>query len=318
MIKTTIRQTAAFTARNIKLFFKDKGALIGALISPLILFMLYVLFLHGVLTDSFAMNLPEGFKLSDKLMDGYVAVYEVASIISVSCVTVAFVANMCMVSDRVTGARIDLTVAPVKPRVLMLGYYFATAIVTLTVCLTALAVGFVYIAVMGWSIPVADGFLIIFDVVLGVLFGTALSSIVCYFLKSNGAVSAVCTIVSAVYGFISGAYYPIAQFSSGMGNFVMCLPWTYCTGLLRTHFMCGYGSAFAEAGLPSETVDGMLKALDAKMFFFGGEVPVWAMYTIVICATVVLVGIFIALNALHGKRKNKAAKTPSAPVAMPE
>ena len=96
MIKTTIRQTAAFTARNIKLFFKDKGALIGALISPLILFMLYVLFLHGVLTDSFAMNLPEGLKLSEKLTDGYVAVYEVASIISVSCVTVAFVANMCV------------------------------------------------------------------------------------------------------------------------------------------------------------------------------------------------------------------------------
>ncbi|MDE6401140.1 MAG: ABC transporter permease [Clostridiales bacterium] len=313
----TVRQTAAFTARNIKLFFKDKGSFIGALIAPLILFMLYVLFLHSVLKDAFAMNLPDGFTLSDRLIDGYTAAYEVASIISVSCITVAFVANMCMVSDRVTGARTDLTVAPVKTRALVLGYYFATAAVTLIVCLVALVIGLIYIAAMGWCITVADGFLILLDVVLGVLFGTAMSSIVCFFLKSNGAISAVSTIVSSVYGFISGAYYPIAQFSSGMSNFVMCLPWTYCTGLFRTHFMSGYGPAFVEAGVPSDAAEGMLKGLDAKLFFFDNAVPAWAMYVVVICSIVALVGIFVAINVVRRKHKNKI-QNPSANVAAAE
>lgn len=317
MNTTTIKQTAAFTARNIKLFFKDKGAFIGAMIAPLILFVLYILFLHSVLKESFAANLPEGFTLSEKLINGYIAAYEVSSVLATSCITVAFVANMNMVSDRITGARTDLTVAPVKTRVLVLGYYFATAAVTLIVCFTAAAIGFIYIAAMGWSITVADGFMIILDTVLGVLFGTALSSIVCFFLKSNGAISAVSTAVSAVYGFISGAYYPIAQFSSGMANTVMCFPWTYCTGLLRTHFMSGYGPSFVAAGVPSDVTDGLLKGLDAQMYFFGNAVPTWAMYVVVICSVLVLVGIFVALNVFRRKHKNKI-KTPSAPVATAE
>ena len=46
-----------------------------------------------------------------------------------------------------------------------------------------------------------------------VLFGTVLSGIVCYPLQTQGQMSAVCTIVSAGYGFICGAYMPISNSS---------------------------------------------------------------------------------------------------------
>lgn len=300
-----IKQTAAFTARNIKLFFKDKGMLISAFIAPLIILFLYVVFLHGVLKSSFTSSLPAEFVLSERLMNGYIAAYEISSILAVCCVTVAFMANMAMVEDKITGARADLTVAPVKGRVLVLGYYFATAAATVTICFIAMLVGFCYIAAMGWYLSVSDVFLIILDVLLASLFGTALSSVVCYFLKSRGAISAVSTTVSAVYGFVCGAYYPISQFSSGIANTVMCLPWTYCTGLLRSHFMLGYGSGFADAGVPAEAVDEILHALDAKMSFFGTGVPVWAMYIVVVCSVLALVGIFVLLNALKRRKKVK-------------
>lgn len=300
-----VKQTAAFTARNIKLFFKDKGTLVSALIAPLVILLLYILFLHGVLYSSFQSGLPQGFTLDEKLMKGYVAAYEVSSILAVCCVTVAFTANMSMVDDKVTGVRADLDVTPVKGRVLVLGYYFATAAVTVVICCIAMCVGFVYIAVMGWRISAASVFLIILDVLLTSLFGTALSSVVCYFLKSRGAINAVCTIMSTVYGFISGAYYPISQFSKGIADTVMCLPGTYCTGLLRSHFMGGYAGAFADAGMPEQAVDGVMRALDGKMSFFGNDVPVWAMYVVVCVTVLVLVGIFVLLNAIKIKKKNK-------------
>lgn len=302
-IKSEIKQVFAFTARNIKLFFKDKGMFFSALIAPLIILMLYILFLHNVLTQSVSAALPKGIVISDRLLGGYVAAYEVSSILSVCCVTVAFIANMAMVDDRVTGVRADITVSPVKGRVLVLGYYFSTAAVTLAVCYVTLAVGFIYLAAMGWYMSVGDAFAAILDVFLACMFGTAFSSIVCFFLRSRGAISAVSTIVSSVYGFICGAYYPISQFSSGIANTVMCLPWTYCTGLFRTHFMAGFAEPFVDSGLHKAAAEGLLNGFDAKLYFFGSAVPAWVMYIVVCCTIVALVALFILMNALQKRKK---------------
>lgn len=302
------RTTAAFTARNIKVFFKDKGAVLSALIAPLVILLLYILFLHGVLESSFVQNMGD-FPLDKKLIDGYVASYEVSSILATCCVTVAFVVNMTMVDDKITGVRADIDVAPVERGVLVLGYFFATAIVTLAIAFITLAVGFTYIGIMGWQMSAGDCFLAVADVVLTVLFGTALSSIIASFIKSRGAVMATSTIMSTVYGFISGAYYPISQFASGIANFVMCLPGTYFTGLLRVHFMGGYGEAFTNAGLPDGAVDGILESLDVKLFAFGNAVPEWAMYLVAGVSIALLAGVFVLINAVRRKHKNRVKRS---------
>ncbi|MDE7406210.1 MAG: ABC transporter permease [Clostridiales bacterium] len=303
-VKQDIKQIAAFTARNIRLFFKDKGMFIGALLSPLIIMVLYALFLHRVFLQSFD-SMLQGVTLAPKTINGLVASYEVSSVLAVCCVTVAFVANLNMVADKVNGSRADITVAPVKGHVLVLGYYFATAVVTLAICYIAMIAGFCYIAGMGWVMTAGEVFAVILDVFLAGMFGTALSSVVCYFLKSQGGISAVSTIVASVYGFICGAYYPISQFSKGMANTIMCLPGTYCTGLLRTHFMSGYASLMTVDGAQKAAVDGLLTGFDVKLSFFGSDVKAWAMYLVVTCAVAVLIAVFVLMNVLNKKRKTK-------------
>ena len=303
-LKSDIKQIAAFTARNIKTFFKDKGTVISALISPLVILVLYILFLDGVLKDSFTANIGD-IAVDAKLINGYIASYEVSSILATCTVTVAFVANMAMVSDKVTGVRTDLLITPVKKSVLTLGYYFATAIVTLAVCYVTTGVGLVYVAASGWGMSGGQVAAALVDVFLSSLFGTALSSVVCNFLNSRGAINAVSTIVSTVYGFICGAYYPISQFGKGIANVVMCLPGTYFTGLLRTHFMSGYYDKFIAAGFPTEAANGVLDSLDANMYFFGSAVPTWVMYTVAVCSVVVLVGLYVLINIVHKRKKSK-------------
>lgn len=304
MIRQDIKQIAAFTARNIRLFFKDKGMFIGALISPLIIMMLYALFLHRVFLQSFDSALF-GVTVSPATINGLVASYEVSSVLAVCCVTVAFVANMCMVADKVNGTRADITVTPIKGHVLVLGYYFATAVVTLAICYIAMIVGLCYIAGMGWAMSAGDVFAAIADVFVAVLFGTAMSSVVCYFLSSQGAISAVSTIVSSVYGFICGAYYPISQFSKGMADTIMCLPGTYCTGLLRTHFMSGYAPLMTADGVHPDMADGLLTGFDVKLSFFGSDVKVWVMYLVVISAVLALIAVYVLINVLNRKRNTK-------------
>ena len=61
------------TRRNVKLFFKDKGMFFSSLITPMILLVLYVTFLYSVYRDSFTSNIPEGIKISDGIIDGFVS-----------------------------------------------------------------------------------------------------------------------------------------------------------------------------------------------------------------------------------------------------
>jgi multidrug/hemolysin transport system permease protein len=116
--------------RNVKLFFKDKGMFFTALITPLILLVLYATFLGNVYRESFLLSIPANFTLDDKIISGCVGGQLISSILAVSCITVAFCSNMLMVQDKVSGAAMDLNVSPVKAHTLSLGYYCATLIST--------------------------------------------------------------------------------------------------------------------------------------------------------------------------------------------
>lgn len=292
----------ALLRRNVKLFFKDKGTFFTALISPLILLVLFVTFLGNVYRESLTAAIPMGMTVSETVTEGFVGGWLFSSLLAVSCVTIAFCSNMVMVEDRSRGARNDLTISPVKPSILALSYYLATALTTLIVCFVALGIGFVYLAVVGWYLSVADVLLICLDVLMLVVFGTALSSVVVFFLSTQGQIAAVGSIVSSCYGFVCGAYMPISQFSSGIQTLISCLPGTYGTGLLRRHFMRGALKAMSDEGLPHEVVDGMMDAFDNRIYFFDHAVGEGTMYAILGTTVAVLILAYIFLNRFFKKR----------------
>lgn len=298
----------ALIKRNTKIYFKDKGVFLSSLITPIILLILFITFLKNVYTDSILAQLPEGTTLSNSLLNGFAGSWLISSILATSCITIAFCANMIMVQDKVTGSYMDLTIAPVKKTTLSLSYYLSTAIVTAIVCYITFAIGLIYLAFVGFYMTFADILLTIFDIALLVMFGTALSSIVCMFLKSQGAISAVATLVSSMYGFICGAYMPLSQFSEGLRNILMFLPGTYGTGLLRNHMMSGVLTELQHQGLPSAVVTNISKAFDASLTFFGKNVSVLAMYLIVFFTVIVCISIFILLNFVKKTSKKLTSK----------
>ena len=189
----------ALVRRDTKLYFKDKGMFFSSLITPIILLVLYATFLKNVYADSFrsALGAAETF-VSDALVNGCVGGQLVSSLLAVCCVTVAFCSNLLMIRDKTTGARGDLTIAPVRPGALGLGYYLATLFSTLIVTVSATAVCFGYLAVTGWYLSAGDVLLVLLDVFLVTMFGTALSSCINFFLTTDGQASAVGTIVSGI------------------------------------------------------------------------------------------------------------------------
>ena len=284
--------------RNVKLFFKDKGMFFTALVTPAILLVLYATFLGNVYRDSFSANLPEGFVLSEKVLDGLVGGQLISSILAVSCVTVAFCSNFLMVQDRANGTIKDLRISPVSPATLSISYYVATLFSTLIICFVATAICLAYVALVGWYMSAVDVLLLFLDVLLLVLFGTALSSLIDFFLSTQGQISAVGTIISAGYGFICGAYMPISSFGDGLQKVVAFLPGTYGTALCRNHALGGVLTQMQEDGLPAELIEGLKDLLDCHVYFFDEAVSVPMMYVILGGATVLLVAAYILLNAL--------------------
>ncbi|MDO4748441.1 MAG: ABC transporter permease [Eubacteriales bacterium] len=292
----------ALLKRNIKLFFKDKGMFFTALITPLILLVLYATFLGNVYRDSFTMNLPANLKISDSLIDGLVGGQLISSILAVSCVTVAFCSNFLMVQDKASGTIKDLKITPVKSSTLSLSYYMATIVSTLLICFIAAGICFVYIAFVGFYMSVADILLLFLDIVLLVLFGTALSSIINFFLSSQGQISAVGTIVSAGYGFICGAYMPLSSFDEGLRNVLSFLPGTYGTSLVRNHCMGGALSELEGQGLTSEAIESLKDSLDCNLYFFSDKVSVPVMYLILGGCVALLVLVYVLMNKFKKER----------------
>ncbi|MBE6952115.1 MAG: ABC transporter permease [Ruminococcaceae bacterium] len=286
----------ALLKRNIKLFFKDKGMFFTSLITPMILLLLYSTFLANVYRDAFASSIPTGVPIDDKLLDGAVGGQLLSSLLAVCCVTVSFCSNFLMVQDKVTGARGDLTMAPVRRSTLALGYYLASAAATLIICYAAAGASFLYLINVGWYLSGTDVAKILLDVFLLVMFGTALSSVINHFLCTQGQISAVGSIVSAGYGFICGAYIPISQFGETLQTVISFLPGTYATALLRNHAMRGVFAAMEESGIPSAALEGMRAAVDCEIRFFDHAVSESAMYAILVVTVLVLVAAFVLLT----------------------
>lgn len=297
--QSELRKMRYLTLRNIKLYFKDKMTFLVSLITPLILLVLFIAFLKSTYEDSI-LSIIQGFDLDQSLIDALTGGWLFSSVLATSCITVAFCSGM-MVIDKINRANIDFMVSPVKKSTLQLSYVLANLFSTFIINFVLLIVGLIYLACVGFYITFVDILLIVFGIIITSLFGTILANIIWTFTHSQGVVSGVCTLVSALYGFICGAYMPISTMGQGMQYVVSLLPGTYATVLFRQGFLNSVLNRMRET-LPQEMINGIASGFDVKMSFFGHDVSTLALILVISISTIVLLGVFLFINKF--KKKN--------------
>lgn len=297
--QSELRKMRYLTLRNIKLYFKDKMTFLVSLITPLILLVLFIAFLKSTYEDSI-LSIIQGFDLDQSLIDAFTGGWLFSSVLATSCITVAFCSGM-MVIDKINRANIDFMVSPVKKSTLQLSYVLANFFSTFIITFVLLIVGLIYLACVGFYITFVDILLIVFGIIITSLFGTILANIIWTFTHSQGVVSGVCTLVSALYGFICGAYMPISTMGQGMQYFVSLLPGTYATVLFRQGFLNSVLNRMRET-LPQGMINGIASGFDVKMSFFGHDVSTLALILVISISTIVLLGVFLFINKF--KKKN--------------
>lgn len=297
--QSELRKMRYLTLRNIKLYFKDKMTFLVSLITPLILLVLFIAFLKSTYEDSI-LSIIQGFDLDQSLIDAFTGGWLFSSVLATSCITIAFCSGM-MVIDKINRANIDFMVSPVKKSTLQLSYVLANLFSTFIITFVLLIVGLIYLACVGFYITFVDILLIVFGLIITSLFGTILANIIWTFTHSQGVVSGVCTLVSALYGFICGAYMPIRTMGQGMQYFVSLLPGTYATVLFRQGFLNSVLNRMRET-LPQGMINGIASGFDVKMSFFGHDVSTLALILVISISTIVLLGVFLFINKF--KKKN--------------
>lgn len=297
--QSELRKMSYLTLRNIKLYFKDKMTFLVSLITPLILLVLFIAFLKSTYEDSI-LSIIQGFDLDQSLIDALTGGWLFSSVLATSCITIAFCSGM-MVIDKINRANIDFMVSPVKKSTLQLSYVLANLFSTFIITFVLLIVGLIYLACVGFYITFVDILLVVFGIIITSLFGTILANIIWTFTHSQGVVSGVCTLVSALYGFICGAYMPIRTMGQGMQYFVSLLPGTYATVLFRQGFLNSVLNRMRET-LPQGMINGIASGFDVKMSFFGHDVSTLALILVISISTIVLLGVFLFINKF--KKKN--------------
>ena len=59
----------------------------------------------------------------------------------------------------------------------------------------------------------------------------------------------------------------------------------------------------AATGFPKEVVEGIQDSIDCNLYFFDNKVELFDMYVIVAVSAAALIGIYILINTVFGKKK---------------
>lgn len=278
-------------AREIKIFLKDKAAVFFSLLAPLIILMLYVLFLGDLQVSSLEQNFADT-NIPKALLKNFVDGWMLAGVVSVSCITVAFSAYNVVLTDKENGTLDDILASPVKRWVITASYYFYNLIITLTICSILLVVVFIYLAISGWYLTVGNAFAIVGVLILSIISATLLSTAICGFLKTATAHSACVGILSAMIGFLIGAYMPINMFPKAVQYIILFVPGTYSAGVLRNLFMTDVLNKIGTYG--EYFVQPLKESFSMDMDFFGTQIGTEFM----VYALLVTIALLALINVL--------------------
>ena len=265
-IKDNAAVVSGLVERSLKIFLKDKASVFFSLLAPLIVLGLYLLFLGDIQTDGIKAAF-EGAPIDDKLLKSFVDSWMLAGVVSVACVTVSFSVQGITVQDREKGVLNDMLASPISRGIIDISYLISNFVVTLCICLIVLAVAFVYVAITGWALSFIDVVLLIALTIMSVLSASIISTLVGLAFRTSSQHSAFVGIISAVIGFVMGAFMPLSAFPEGVQYVTLFVPATYSAALYRNLFMRGALEKI-DAVLPGAE-DGLKGSFSMELDFFG-------------------------------------------------
>jgi len=229
------------TKRNLLIYFKDVLAIIFSLMTSMIVFVLYLLFLKGTFVDALTSTM-RGLEniVNSGDIDMFVNGILLSGILGTTLITVPYTCLQTIVKDKEAGVDSDICSTPLKRWKIILSYFVSAAISAFIVTGIILTVGLIVLNTMGDThmgvLQIAQAYGI---VLLGSVSSTALFMVVVLLFKNTSTCTAFFGILSAASGFVIGAYIPLSQFSGSVQSFCNLFPASHITSMIRNVLLSG-------------------------------------------------------------------------------
>lgn len=262
----------ALTSRNLRVFFRDRTAVVMSFFSDFIMIGLYALFLRDQLTQG--MDFPE----ADNVINAWI----ISGIVAVTSMTAPLSGLGTMVEDRVSGIERDFLVAPLHRSALAGAYAVSSFCIGAILTLSTFVLGEIFIVATGGTLLGTQDMVL---TVLGVLLSVASSGAIVFFitslLRSNSAYSMLSLVVGVLIGFLTGAYIPVGALSAEMQWLVKLFPVAYSSSYFRFILTDGPIAAAVASGAPASFADDLRAELGVFYDFDGSHTTrltaVWVM-----------------------------------------
>ena len=305
-----MRMYAGLTRRNILVYFKDKQSVIFSLLTSMIVFALYLLFLKGTFVNAINDVIGAIPLLKDRIepkdLDMMTSMILLTGILGSAMITVPFNCLSTVVGDKENNVDQDILATPIRRWQIVLAYFSAAAISAILMTGIILTAGLVILSLTGnvhmSGAAIAKAYLV---TAFGCISSTALFMIIVQFFRSASACGAFFGILSAVSGFVIGAYIPVSSFSDNVQTVCNLFPGSHVTILLRNALMGGILDHIDEniGGLDNGAFVNAIRdtfTFKARMFGSAMDSGRMVIYTAVLIA--VSIGVMIVMYSKRYKK----------------
>lgn len=226
------------TKRNLRIYFRDTGAIFFSLLSMLIVILLMVFFLGD-------MNINSITELLEQFSTGDAAEYEenarrlvyawtCAGILSINAVTVTLAAYSGMLKDRVSG-KLNAIYTSSAGRFTITASYVASAwLASVLVCVITLILVEGIGIYQGMKLFSLNQHLILFAMILVNSFVyAAMMYVLAQAARTEGAWGGIGTVIGTLVGFLGGIYTPVGTLSDTVEAVMKCTPVIYSSSMFR-------------------------------------------------------------------------------------
>ena len=264
--------------RNLKVFFRDRASVFFSLLSVLIIFGMYVLFLG----DIWASNLPK-VPGARALTDSWI----MAGILAVTSVTTVMGAFGTMVDDRAHKIIKDFNASPISKGKIAGGYVLSSFLVGVLMTLVAFVLSQLYVASRGGALlSLTAAAQVLGLILLSTVCNTAMISFLISFFKSQNAFGTASSILGTMVGFLTGIYLPIGILPGPVQFVVRIFPVSHAALLIR-RVMTEAPMRAVFQGAPEQVVSGFEEQMGI-VFRVGGHALPDSVSIIILAGTAIL------------------------------
>lgn len=233
-----MEQFLILTARNIKMYIRDRGAVFFSLLSALIVICLMVFFLGDMNIDGIV-ELLDAFSCGEKGKNKknaelLVLAWTSAGILSINAVSISLAVYSGMIKDRVNGRLNAIYTAPISRLKIALSYMASSWLASVLVCVLTLVITEVYGIASGMASYTFQEHIGLLGMIMvnSFVYATLMYPLA-LLIKSEGAWSGFGTVIGTLVGFLGGIYIPIGSLADSISGVLKCTPIIYGTSMFR-------------------------------------------------------------------------------------